>query len=473
MDRLLRSPIALLLLILLVPFSCGRDPMPAVPPFEELGFADSLHVVRSQILAAYKEWEEMPRNAERNGRLGMLLFAYNKYHSSGILFRRAYFLEPGEFRWSYYLAITLSRLGRLEEAIETYRAALRSDPGHVEARIRLAGLLLKTNRIDDSVMLYKEITVDSPARVEGWLGLGKALSRKGNLAAATAALRRARIIGPQYGEVHYALATVLAASGEDAEAARELAAYERTRRNEIQLTGRLDQQLVALHAGDQPHMSTADYHMGGGRFDDAVASYRSALMINPMNQNAWGGLIDALARLDDQAGADSAYQSALAAGISYTRLHFTYGMALLKWQRIDAARDALTKAIELDPRYSDALFAIGELEMQSGNTFAAVEQFRSALSARPNDRQIVLALARSLNAERDYAGAAARLKALQSDPAVDSALVLKELAIAYYGLNRKEKAHDALTRSRAAASKSANSLVLDEIDSLLAEWRAE
>ena len=167
-----------ILLVLLIPASCGRAPLPDVPAFEELGFADMLDVVRQQVFDAYEKWQENPQDASRNGRLGMLLSTYGKSSASEILYRRARILAPEEFRWAYYLAVTVSELGRYEEAVGIYREALEIDPEYVAARIRLAKLLLQTNEIEQSIVRFQEITVEFPERVEGWLGLGKALDRR-------------------------------------------------------------------------------------------------------------------------------------------------------------------------------------------------------------------------------------------------------------------------------------------------------
>ncbi|MDH3588169.1 MAG: tetratricopeptide repeat protein [Gammaproteobacteria bacterium] len=463
----------LIMLVLLIPVSCGRILLPAVPSFEELGFTNAHEPVRRQVLAAYEHWQESPRDASRNGRLGMLFSAYGKNIASEILYRRARILAPREFRWTYYLAIALHQLGRYQEAAGMYREALKIDPDYVEARLQLAALLLQGNESEESAGLYQQFTAEFPGRVEGWLGLGKALDRNGDLAAAIEALQRARIVGPQYGAVHYALAAVLAAGGDEEGAALEFAAYERTAKNSIYTTDALMLEIIRLNLGEEPYMARADRQLQRGQIDEAVASFRAALAINPVSQDAWGGLVSAQAQLGDMDEAGHSYRAALAAGISYARLHLTYGQALLDHKQPDAARDIIGKAIELDPQYAEAHLALGELEMQSGASSVAAAQFRRALTARPNDRRVMLLLAQALNATGEFQEAAARLQSLRSDPAVDSSSVLKELALAYHGMDRSDEAIDALRLGRDAAEKSANTAMVDAIDSLLNEWQSE
>ena len=296
--RSTRNRLLGLLLILLIPMSCSRRPLPEVPAFEKLGFTDALDVVRRHAITTYEQWQEKPLDADRNGRLGMLLSTYGKNSASEVLYRRARTLAPGEFRWTYYLAMAVLQSGRYEEAAGMLREALKIDPETTSRRASSwQGCFCSSTTFEESIELYREITAEYPQRVEGWLGLGKALHRHGELAAAAAALQRARMIGPQYGEVHYALAGVLSASGDEAGAARELAVYERTAKNRIDTTDPLMREVFWLNAGDVPHTTKADYYLQRGQFEKPSRPSALHVAINPANQNAWGGLVESLAKL--------------------------------------------------------------------------------------------------------------------------------------------------------------------------------
>ncbi|NNF66479.1 MAG: tetratricopeptide repeat protein [Gammaproteobacteria bacterium] len=459
--------------ILFVAVSCDRHDLPAVPTFDQLGFADAHETVRNQVLATYEKWQEEPRDADRNGRLAMVLSVYGKNVAAEVLLWRARSLAPNNFRWTYYLAITLGELGRPTEAAEMFRNALEIDPGYIAARIKLAKLQVQTNQVNEGVETFRGIADEFPTRVEGWLGLGKALDLMGDRESAINALQRARIIGPQYGEVHYALATALAAAGDEEGAAREFAAYERTAKNKIRTEDPLLREVQTLNASDGPQMANADYHLRRNQLDEAAASFRSALAINPLNQDAWGGLIHTQVRQGKIDEAGDTYREALAAGISYARVHLTYGKALLDQQQHEAAREIIGKAVELDPRYADALKAMGNLELQRGASEMAVKYFRQLLSVQPNDRDADLSLSKALNAASQFQEAATRLETLTNDPAIDSSVALKELAIAFHGLNRRDDAIDSLLRGRDAADKSANQSMLDTIDALLVKWQKD
>ncbi|MBT8388240.1 MAG: tetratricopeptide repeat protein, partial [Altererythrobacter sp.] len=287
--------------------------------------------------------------------MGMVLSAYGKNAAAELFFKRARMLEPEEFRWAYYLAVARQYLGRYEESASAFREALTIDPDSIEARIQLAGVLFEINETARSIELYQEITTEFPERIDAWLGLGKALDRSGDPDAAFNALRRAKDIGPQFGDVRFALAAVLRARGDHEGAARELAAYEKRARVTINTSDQYTTAVVRLNVSDQPLLSKADYQIARGQFGEAVRFFRQALEINPENQDAWGGLVYSLARTGDKDATAEGYREALAAGIRYKRLHFAYGEALRKWKQFDAAREVIGKATELDPQYTEAL----------------------------------------------------------------------------------------------------------------------
>lgn len=443
-------------LLVMMAASCSRDEHPRVPElesldvpeFEMLGFADALVPVRTQVLEVYESWQENPLDADLNGSLAMHLSVYGKLDAAGVLYRRARLLAPGELRWAYYLAHTLNELGQQDEAIGMFREVLKIDRGHTNARLQLAKLLLESGDLEGSRNLYQSFTVDFPKRVEGWLGLGKADFRLGNNDEAAVALWRARALGSQYGEVHYALAFVLRAMGDNDAAKRELAAYERTAQNKIRTHDSLLQKAKKLYAGDSVHYNTAVYYYGREDFKQSAKSFRDTLTVNPANVDAWAGLVSTQVRLGEIDAAGEIYREAVAAGVNYARLHLVYGEALLDRQQLDAARDTIGLALALDPQYGDALSAMGEIELLSGASVAAIEIYRRLLFIRPNDPRVKLSLAQSLNAAGQFDEAAGLLEPLTTDPEIETSLVLKELAFAYRGMGREDEASEVLQRGR-------------------------
>ena len=88
----------------------GSEPLPPVPDLApRLDEFDAGS--RKQVRDAIENVRLHPRDAEANGRLGMLLHAHQRYEFAEPFYLRAHRLDPGSFSWAYYLGIIQGRLG--------------------------------------------------------------------------------------------------------------------------------------------------------------------------------------------------------------------------------------------------------------------------------------------------------------------------------------------------------------------------
>jgi len=118
--RSLPGLFAILLAILLaescsVPSSSVRrdNDLPGLP---RLTIANFRPQVREQVQQAFQTVARNPRDAEANGRLGMLLHAFEQFESAAICYRRAQILDSRRFPWAYYLGLSLAMAGKNAEA---------------------------------------------------------------------------------------------------------------------------------------------------------------------------------------------------------------------------------------------------------------------------------------------------------------------------------------------------------------------
>ncbi len=72
-----------------------------------------------------------------------------------MIFRRVVLLDPTYTNGYQYLGMTLSNLGRIEEAEAIYRRAIRRFPNHSNFYYNLAFLLDKQGRDQESASLYQ------------------------------------------------------------------------------------------------------------------------------------------------------------------------------------------------------------------------------------------------------------------------------------------------------------------------------
>ncbi len=102
----------------------------------------------------------------------------------------------------------LTELGRLEDAVESYRKALDLHPGFAHARNNLGVALRELGRSQDACGCYREALARRPDYPEAHYNLGNALKDLGKVTEAAESYRWALVYRPDYTEAHRRLADV-------------------------------------------------------------------------------------------------------------------------------------------------------------------------------------------------------------------------------------------------------------------------
>ena len=160
--------------------ACGEPPpnLPEIPPLAVDEFAPH---IRQQILDASAAVDRKPLSAGLNGEMGMILHAYQLYDSAEICFRRARTLDKKSFRWAYYHADVLQKMGRPNAAITALQDSIRLDPAYPAAQARLAGLLISAGRFEESALMLKHVLDRHPDYAEALYESGRLRMRSGEL----------------------------------------------------------------------------------------------------------------------------------------------------------------------------------------------------------------------------------------------------------------------------------------------------
>src|SRR5438067_869793 len=102
--------------------------------------------------AVYREiLAKMPLNADALHLLGVLLAQQAKYDEALPLLQKAIFLFPSVAEFHRHLGDTLGLVGKLDEALTSYRAALQLDPRDANAWYGAARTLAGLNRNAEAV----------------------------------------------------------------------------------------------------------------------------------------------------------------------------------------------------------------------------------------------------------------------------------------------------------------------------------
>ena len=129
--------------------------------------------------------------------LGIALDGLGKIKEAIVSYRNALGLQPNMPDLHFNLAIALTNTGELDAATVSYRKAIALNPKFFEAYGNLGTLLQKQGKLEEAVASYrKAININPDAR--GYFNLATALRDQGRLADATTSYQKAIELFPNY-----------------------------------------------------------------------------------------------------------------------------------------------------------------------------------------------------------------------------------------------------------------------------------
>jgi len=132
------------------------------------------------------------------GALGCRTFSRNEdYRSDLAMWSDIVVKRPGNARAWYTLGNVLSRQGRADEALASYRESLRLDPRRLDALNNLGNLLTTLGRFDEAEAAYRDAIRLNPEHSEIWSNVGLMFALQGKRERAIIALEEALRLDPQ------------------------------------------------------------------------------------------------------------------------------------------------------------------------------------------------------------------------------------------------------------------------------------
>jgi Tfp pilus assembly protein PilF len=129
------------------------------------------------------------------------------------------------------------------------------------------------------------------------------------------------------------------------------------------------------------------------RYDDALPAFQQAAdnLLFATPEIAWAGI--GLVRLHQQnfPAAEQAYRKALELNPRYAQAHFRLGELYYRQERFSDADKAFGRAVELEPRYVDGHYWLGLSAMKTNDTVRARQAFSETLRLAPDSEQARLA----------------------------------------------------------------------------------
>jgi protein O-GlcNAc transferase len=125
-----------------------------------------------------------------------------------------------------------------------------------------------------------------------------------------------------------------------------------------------------------------------GRLDNAAASYRQAITINPNFAEALSNLGNTLTELGSFDDAIAVHEKAVALKPDSAEMRYNLGNAQKARGALTAAADAYNQKLGLDPNHADANANLGVVLMSQGRFNEAVDAYTKAVALKPDDAGI-------------------------------------------------------------------------------------
>ncbi|HLI29608.1 MAG TPA: tetratricopeptide repeat protein, partial [Terriglobia bacterium] len=228
------------------------------------------------------------RSEDEMGHVWLQLLARNqaaaaddpRYAIQEAVMRRRLEKYPDDFLAHYNLAALFQFRGKLDEAIASYRDALRVDPSSVTAQNSLGAALLAADRIPEAIPEFRQVLNADPNYTNARYNLAHALALSGDLPAAAAEYATLLKQEPDDASAHAALGTI----------------YFKQRTYSAALTE------FRAAANLDPHDADIEANLGTllaitGDLPAAIQAFETALRLDPTHEAARANLARAHAQL--------------------------------------------------------------------------------------------------------------------------------------------------------------------------------
>jgi tetratricopeptide (TPR) repeat protein len=116
-----------------------------------------------EIAALEREANDNPNDAEVRSRIGLLYMEAGRYSDAVRWFREALARKGDDLHVRSHLATSLAGLGRIDESVTEYEAALEIDPSHPQSLLGLGRvLLLGRNDIRGGLEVWERLIESAP-----------------------------------------------------------------------------------------------------------------------------------------------------------------------------------------------------------------------------------------------------------------------------------------------------------------------
>jgi tetratricopeptide (TPR) repeat protein len=263
------------------------------------GRIDQARALYAQVL------QQQPNHPEALHLLGAICYQLKDYATAETLMRQAIAAKQTYSAAHSNLGNVLKAMGRNQEAVESYNAALALDPDFADAHCNLGNVLREMGRENEAVQHYERALAIRPDYAEVHNNLGNILKDRKQLDDAMAHYRKALALKPDFAD---------------------------------------------------PHNNMGLIYLQLDKVDEAIGCYRTALNLNPAYAEAYNNLSNAYLTQGKLKEAVQCYASAIAIRPDYPEAYCNLGNALKDIGELQQAYDAYAQALVYRPNFNEVPF---------------------------------------------------------------------------------------------------------------------
>jgi tetratricopeptide (TPR) repeat protein len=348
----------------------------------------------------------------------------------------------------HFMGTLYQKVGRYNEARDSYLKAVSIDSTYTPVLKDLAGLFQLAKQYDKSAQIYMRYVEKEPGDVEAMVGLAGSLYDGGRYAQALNAAEKAMALDSTRTDVRLAYGRAALKSRERAMRDRGAAMFQALP--------------DTLHWKPKDKVLLASYQIETNALEDARRNLNEVVAADSTNAEAYFQLGLVALKSNRAEEAVGYFDKAILRDPNVPLYHLNVGVAYFQTKQFDKAIPAIRRSIALDPKFVIGRTLLGQALIAVDSLSAAETQYKRALEVEPKNATALRGLGYCYLKRSAYQEAAGVYKsATEADPKNADAWV--GLAQAYIGVGNVSGAEGALHQAQSIDPNNA---------SLRASWDA-
>ena len=255
----------------------------------------------------------------------------------------------------------------------------------IRSRIKKAQNLLQRNKLGEAAYLYEQLCKSRPKDIEYRLTLAIIYRRLGKFKKAEEICRHALLLQGNNAQAHHVSGSIQ------------------------QCLGNLDGAIASYNTAIRldPELAETHYFLGNalqlsGQTRDAAESYRKAIQHQPSFLEALSNLGAVLIALHQFGEARTVLEKASRLSPSQVQILCNLGDLSLMEDDTGQAMDYAKSALHINPQFLDAHYLMGRAYRKKGEYTQALDHFRDALKLQPDNENVIGSAAELLEIRGDF-----------------------------------------------------------------------